>query len=87
LHKPNIRSRSFVILQGVKALYSPQTGIVDWAEVARSYAKNFAQSGGQIFLDHEVTKFGSATDPNFPVTITSRSKVCIGTVFLLVLRR
>merc|ERR1719203_1126228 len=31
--------------QGVRAIWSPETGIVDWAEVARHYAKVFTSTG------------------------------------------
>ncbi|XP_035690539.1 L-2-hydroxyglutarate dehydrogenase, mitochondrial-like [Branchiostoma floridae] len=43
--------------RGVKALDSPNTGIVDWGVVARSYGRNFQQSGGQVFTEFEVTDF------------------------------
>ena len=40
---------------GVKALLSPRTGIVDYRQVAASYADEIRQAGGQIFTGHEVT--------------------------------
>jgi (S)-2-hydroxyglutarate dehydrogenase len=40
---------------GVRALYSPITGIVDWGRVNRSYADDVRASGGEILTGHEVT--------------------------------
>uniref|UniRef100_A0A915D653 L-2-hydroxyglutarate dehydrogenase, mitochondrial n=1 Tax=Ditylenchus dipsaci TaxID=166011 RepID=A0A915D653_9BILA len=36
---------------GLQALWSPHTGIVDWNLVAQHYAKDFTQAGGQIFCN------------------------------------
>ena len=56
--------------KGVKALWSPHTGIVDWALVTEYYSKDFNQSGGHIFLNFKVTKFTETpTNAEFPVTI------------------
>jgi len=43
--------------QGVRAIWSPETGIVDWAEVARHYAKVFTSTGGTVLTDFEAVKF------------------------------
>ncbi len=40
---------------GIKALYSPTTGIVDFAQVARAYAQEVTARGGEILTGHEVT--------------------------------
>lgn len=40
---------------GIRALWSPNTGIVDYGKVARSYADDVRHSGGIIRRDHEVT--------------------------------
>lgn len=40
---------------GVRALYSPRTGIVDYVQVARSYAADVVAAGGKILTDHKVT--------------------------------
>jgi (S)-2-hydroxyglutarate dehydrogenase len=40
---------------GVRALWSPNTGIVDFSRVAQSYADEVAQSGGEVLLNREVT--------------------------------
>jgi len=43
--------------EGVKAIWSPHTGIVDWGLVARHYGKVFKEAGGEIKLGFEVTGF------------------------------
>jgi (S)-2-hydroxyglutarate dehydrogenase len=40
---------------GIRALWSPNTGIVDYGAVARSYANDIRQSGGDIRTNCEVT--------------------------------
>lgn len=40
---------------GIKALYSPTTGIVDYTRVAHAYAGEVRSKGGEILTDHEVT--------------------------------
>lgn len=40
---------------GIKALYSPATGIVDFSHVARAYAVEVAAHGGEILTNHAVT--------------------------------
>ena len=39
---------------GVRALYSPETGIIDFAAVARAYASHFEQQGGALLLGARV---------------------------------
>eukprot|EP00048_Salpingoeca_helianthica_P005935 m.93435 g.93435 ORF g.93435 m.93435 type:complete len:439 (+) comp13810_c0_seq1:64-1380(+) len=41
------------------AILSPHTGIVDWAQVTRSYASDLVEAGGRVFLGHELTGFSS----------------------------
>ena len=41
---------------GVQALLSPRTGIVDYRQVAASYADEVRRAGGQIFTSHEVVE-------------------------------
>ncbi|HET8628015.1 MAG TPA: L-2-hydroxyglutarate oxidase [Thermomicrobiales bacterium] len=40
---------------GIKALHSPQTGIIDYTRVADAYADEIRQRGGEILTGHEVT--------------------------------
>ena len=59
--------------QGVRAIWSPETGIVDWAEVARHYAKVFTTAGGTVLTDFEAVKFTgdqSEGDNNLPTLIS-----------------
>jgi L-2-hydroxyglutarate oxidase len=41
---------------GVRAIYSPNTGIVDFGQVAQAYARAVIQHGGEIVTGCEVTK-------------------------------
>ena len=43
--------------QGLEALWSPHTGIVDWAQVAKMYGTQFEARGGKIHLGFEVSSF------------------------------
>jgi (S)-2-hydroxyglutarate dehydrogenase len=41
--------------RGIRALHSPQTGIVDYGEVARAFAQDIRNAGGEIHTGREVT--------------------------------
>lgn len=41
---------------GIQALYSPNTGIIDYKKVAATYAQKIKQMGGQIILNQQVKK-------------------------------
>jgi L-2-hydroxyglutarate oxidase LhgO len=41
--------------RGIKAIYSPVTGIVDYGVVARSYGEDVLAAGGAVETGHEVT--------------------------------
>lgn len=43
---------------GIKGIFSPETGIVDWSQVAQAYADDVLASGGEILTSHEVTNIG-----------------------------
>lgn len=45
---------------GLQALHVPTTGIVDFAEVTRAYARVFQQRGGTLLLRHRVVGFQPA---------------------------
>jgi L-2-hydroxyglutarate oxidase LhgO len=50
--------------QGIRALWSPNTGIVDYRLVSRAYANEIRAMGGEIRLDHSVSgmqRFGKKT--------------------------
>ncbi|XP_070577755.1 L-2-hydroxyglutarate dehydrogenase, mitochondrial-like [Ptychodera flava] len=66
--------------KGLKAIHSPNTGIVDWGEVTRSYGKTFQDMGGTVKLGQEVTGFrttpesapGSKDGIKYPVTVVTK---------------
>lgn len=39
---------------GIKGIFSPETGIVNWSEVARHYAEDVTNAGGEILTNNEV---------------------------------
>jgi len=55
---------------GVEGLFVPQTGIIDYKEVARKYAEKFLHFGGDIFTDNEVKDFKQSG--KFVEVITNR---------------
>jgi L-2-hydroxyglutarate oxidase LhgO len=40
---------------GIKAIYSPSTGVIDYVRVAEVYAEKVREMGGEIRIGHEVT--------------------------------
>lgn len=70
--------------QGVKAIWSPQTGIVDWAVVTRSYGQDFKQAGGDVFVEFEVKKFKETpTNAQYPITILGNNDQAVHTKYVL----
>ena len=68
---------------GIKAIYSPMTGIVDYSAVARKYAELIEGRGGEIRTHHEVTgieRRGGVTQLITPVgTVEARFVIsCAG---------
>lgn len=61
-------------LQGLRAIHSPHTGIVDWAIVTKHYAKDFEKLGGQIIYNFKVNSFEENTT-NRALKITSENNV------------
>ena len=47
---------------GVRALWVPHTGIIDYREVTLAYAARFEQSGGEIYTDTSVRKITRYSD-------------------------
>jgi L-2-hydroxyglutarate oxidase LhgO len=47
---------------GVKAIWSPNTGIVDWGEVARAYADDVREWGGEIKMGAKVVALRNLSD-------------------------
>merc|ERR1719495_2906818 len=48
--------------EGVRAIWSPHTGIVDWGLVARHYGKVFQEAGGEVKLGFGVAGFRQADE-------------------------
>uniref|UniRef100_A0A183BDJ4 L-2-hydroxyglutarate dehydrogenase, mitochondrial n=1 Tax=Echinostoma caproni TaxID=27848 RepID=A0A183BDJ4_9TREM len=60
---------------GVKAIYSPETGIVDWRTVALAFSEDFRNHGGAIFTGFQVDDITeSSSDVQFPVSVHTRHK-------------
>ncbi|XP_031845375.1 L-2-hydroxyglutarate dehydrogenase isoform X2 [Nomia melanderi] len=73
--------------RGEKALWSPWTGIVDWAVVCKRFAEDFQKMGGQIFLNFEVTGFAEMAESHdenelVPISVQSKRK-CLATKHVL----
>ncbi|KAI4463832.1 l-2-hydroxyglutarate dehydrogenase mitochondrial [Holotrichia oblita] len=69
--------------KGLKALWSPETGIVDFAMMTDYYAKDFKCLGGDVHLNFKVNKFCENSDPNFPVTIHSSKGETVNAKYVL----
>lgn len=58
---------------GLKAIWSPNTGIVDWGLVNRHYCDDFEQNGGKLITEFEVEKFQlEQSDTQYPILITGK---------------
>ena len=55
--------------RGIKALWSPNTGIVDYGEVARSYAKEIIAAGGEVRVDNKVVAIERRSGRSLVTTI------------------
>ncbi|XP_066935547.1 L-2-hydroxyglutarate dehydrogenase, mitochondrial-like [Clytia hemisphaerica] len=61
--------------EGVAGIFSPNTGIVDYARVARHYAKRFQSMGGMVASNYEVQDIKYRTDiKSVGVEITGKSQ-------------
>ncbi len=49
-------------VNGIAGIFVPQTGIVDYVEVANKYAEKFQHFGGEIFTDNKIKKVTKRTD-------------------------
>jgi L-2-hydroxyglutarate oxidase LhgO len=47
---------------GIRALYSPKTGIIDYTEVTRAYARHLTNNGGEITLGAKVESIHQGSD-------------------------
>jgi (S)-2-hydroxyglutarate dehydrogenase len=57
-------------VNGVEGIFVPQTGIIDYKQVAEKYAEKFRHFGGEIFTDNQVEGF--RRNGNLVEVITNR---------------
>ena len=71
---------------GIRALYVPGTGIIDFTRVAKAYAERFLSSGGEIRTSHEVRGVAQGNDRLIIKTLAGefRSKYSINCAGLFV---
>ena len=69
------------LCSGVRALWSPHTGIVDWGLVARKYGEVFQEAGGQVITGFEASSFAKCSD-GVVVTATDGRAVECGAVLV-----
>ena len=50
---------------GVGAIHDPQTGIVDYLQVALAYGRKIMHQGGGVFLDHKVLEINQKDSINY----------------------
>lgn len=55
---------------GIQALYSPKTAVIDFVKVAHAYARVIKQLGGDIFCSQQVEKILPSSDGNRHVILT-----------------
>lgn len=76
-------------LQGLKAVHSPHTGIIDYGLVTRSYGDFFKERGGQVFTNFSVSKMsimqegksGDLEGNKYPITVVgNQSQVSAASV-------
>ncbi|KAJ8949603.1 hypothetical protein NQ318_007365 [Aromia moschata] len=68
---------------GLEALWSPHTGIIDWAVVCKRYGQDFKEKGGDIWLNFEVNGFKESGSADYPVLITSKSGKSVKSKYVL----
>lgn len=69
---------------GLKALWSPHTGIVDWALVTKSFGADFQRMGGTVLTHFEVDSFQeSEREPDYPVMICTKDQMAIKAKYVL----
>jgi len=64
------------LCQGVRAIWSPETGIVDWGRVARQYGEVFKARGGKILTSFEASQFHFSGDQVHVSSVDKRKVKC-----------
>jgi L-2-hydroxyglutarate oxidase LhgO len=71
--------------RGLRAIFSPVTGIVDWGAVSGHYAEDVRQAGADMYLGHEVTaiarKSGVSTISTSKGEIQTKSVITCGGLY------
>lgn len=62
--------------KGLKALWSPHTGIVDFGEMARALAHDFEKKGGTIYINYPLRAVHQSPHPMFPIALHSDYQNC-----------
>ncbi|CAJ0591045.1 unnamed protein product [Cylicocyclus nassatus] len=57
--------------RGLKAIWSPNTGVVDWAEVSNAFVTDFEKRGGTVYVNYDVKSITPSTHPRFPISVRS----------------
>ena len=68
---------------GLKAIHSPNTGIIDWGYVARHFGMIYEKNGGRVVLNFEADKFESSINPDYPLRITSKARDAFNTKYMI----
>ncbi|OWR41072.1 L-2-hydroxyglutarate dehydrogenase [Danaus plexippus plexippus] len=68
---------------GLQAIWSPHTGIVDWGVVTKSYVSDFEKCGGDSYLNFELNRFFESENAEYPVTITNSKDKTIHAKYVL----
>jgi len=62
--------------EGIRAIWSPETGIVDWGVVARHYGEVFQSRGGEILTGFEAAQFNAVGEQVMVGSADGRSVAC-----------
>jgi (S)-2-hydroxyglutarate dehydrogenase len=63
-------------VRGIRAIYSPNTGIIDYGRVAQAYARQVQERGGEIIVGHRVTSIARRAE--WTILSTRRTTDTVG---------
>ncbi|XP_046388041.1 L-2-hydroxyglutarate dehydrogenase, mitochondrial [Ischnura elegans] len=73
--------------EGIKAIWSPHTGIVDWGLVTQEYGKDFQERGGAIHTSFPVDNFledsGASSDNEYPIRVIGNNNQSVRAKYVL----
>lgn len=71
--------------RGLKAIFSPHTGIVDYSVVTKRFATDFKDLNGEIFLNWELAAIEHSEKPDYPIKLIPRTaqNIALNTKFLI----